>query len=164
MNAVLRLMVGAGPVLALLCGYPAGLDSVPLLVVAVLLGAAAGWSPDSPALLLADLAVLLGWALAVTDQQHPMAIAAAACLLVSHVAAVLLGYGPSRFTPPPELLRTWLRRGALLLVAAPLAWLVVLAASGSSAVPGVWALGMVVAIALVVAGTLLVGGEPEEQR
>ncbi len=45
-------------------------------------------------------------------------------LLAAHVAAVLLSYGPPALPIGTRLLRRWLRRGAVVAVAAPLVWLV----------------------------------------
>jgi hypothetical protein len=65
--------------------------------------------------------------------------------VAAHVSAVLAAYGPPELPLDPQLLRTWLRRGLLSLLAAPLVWLVVAAIDDQPEPAGVWVAALVAA-------------------
>ncbi|MGZ6803932.1 MAG: hypothetical protein ACXVFU_12870 [Nocardioidaceae bacterium] len=96
------------------------LFAVPAVVLAVLVTLL----PDSSAgvFLLLDLVVL--WAMAVPERLDAWPLAAAADLLVLHLAVALAAAGPAGLVLPRSLLRAWGRRAFVLLAATVPAWLV----------------------------------------
>ena len=151
----LRLLVALGPLVALLASGTGGAVPPAWMVVAVVgLGAGAGVLPESPSLAAALLLVLARWVLG-PDQPGagpPLAaLVAAAALLVSHVAAVVVSYGPDRLPVDGPLARRWAGRGAVALSVAAVAWVLARVVAGHPAPTGVW-----VAALVVVSGSALV--------
>ena len=105
--------------------------------------------------------VVIWWALAVPDGVPLTAIPAAALLLAAHVASVLLSYGPPALPIGGRVLRLWLRRAAVVGVAAPLVWVVGVVVDGQPEPPGIWVAGLGCAIVVcVVAATAVAVREP----
>jgi hypothetical protein len=158
---LLRAVVLAAPLLALLAARP---DDLPhgwfvALVVALSVGFAA--MPES-ALGTACLAlVVFWWALATTDGVPASTIPAALLLLAAQVAAVLLSYGPPALPIGAALLGRWLRRYAAVAVAAPLVWLVAVAVDGQPEPRGIWVLGLGCAVAVCIVAAVAVRVEDE---
>lgn len=150
----LRVVVAAGPPLALLATWPAGQAPRPLLVaVVVLLSLGFAVRPDSSAGTASFVIVLAWWGVGLRDGLHPAALVAAAALLASHLAALLVASGPARSVLDRDLVRVWLRRGAGLLLLAPVAFAAALAGRSAPAPPLLWVTGLV-----AVTGAALIAG------
>jgi len=158
---LLRGVVLAAPVLALVLARPGDLPPVWLIVVTALLSTAFAALPES-ALGAACLAlVVLWWALAVDGDVPATAIPAAVLLLAAHLAALLLSYGPPGLPIGGAVLRRWLRRGAAVGAAAPLVWLVAMSVDGRAEPSGIWVMGLAVAVAAAVLAAVAVHAAEE---
>ena len=157
---LLRAVVLVAPVLAVLCARP--VDRPHGWFIALTLALSVGFAamPES-ALGTACLGlVVFWWALAASDGVPVGAIPAALLLLVAHLAAVLLSYGPSSLPVDAALLGRWLRRGLAVSVAAPLVWLVAVAVADQPEPPGIWVAGLACAVIVcIVAATAVSTGE-----
>jgi hypothetical protein len=154
---LLRVVVAAGPVLAMLATGPrTGLPPVWLLLLVAALAVGHAALPESDLGTAAMLGVVAWWGLGpVSDvAPPPSALLAAAALTLSHVAAVLLAYGPSARSLDRGVLRVWLGRAGLMVLAGAVVWLGAVAAEGRPAPSGLWESGLVV----VVLGAVLAGG------
>lgn len=153
---LLRVVVGAGPVLAVLASGPQT-GPAPVWLLLLVAGLAAGHAvlPESGLGTAAMLVVLAWWGLGpVSDVAAPPSVVlAAAALSLSHVAAVVLAYGPSFRSPDQAVLRVWLGRAGLMTLTGALVWLSAAAAEDRPAPFGVWEAGLVV----VVVGAVLAG-------
>ncbi len=142
----LRVAIAVGPLVAVLAS---GLDSeLPppwLVVVVVAFSVAHAVLPDSQLGTTGALLVLGWWALGPVAALPASLLLAAAALLVAHVSAVLVAYGPPELPLEPALLRIWLRRGLLSLLAAPLVWVVVAVIDDQPEPAGVWVAALVAA-------------------
>ena len=162
---VLRAVMVAAPLVAVLASVPAGATLRPFVVV-VLLVLAALWAlfPAS----LAGVAVLLlpvvWWATAPDDPLHPLVMLAAAALLACHLAALLASYGPDRLPVDAALVRLWVRRGVLVLMPVPVVWVVADVLTGEPSRPGMWVAGLAVACLGAAGATLVFRDRPEELR
>ncbi len=121
---LLRLLAGAGavlfPVLATAAG--SGWPGVGAwLVVAV--GLTVVVLPDSHAPLVWTLLAAALWTLSVPAVVSAWTLAAAADLVVVHLACALACYGPATLTLPAVLVRLWARRAATMLAVTVLVWL-----------------------------------------
>ena len=159
----LRLLVALGPLVALLASGTGGAVPPAWMVVAVVgLGAGAGVLPESPLGAAVLLLVLARWALGPEQPGPPFAaLVAAAALLVSHVAAVVVSYGPDRLPVDGPLVRRWVGRAGAALSVAAVAWVLARVVAGHPAPTGVWvaALVAVSVSALVAAASLPVALE-----
>ena len=120
-QAVLRVLILLGPLLALLASGIAG-ERPPGWLVALVLALALGFAamPDSP-LGTAAMLVVVAWSgLTFRDGLPPEAVLAASGLLVAHVAAVLASYGPGDLPLDRHLARLWAVRGLAVLARADL--------------------------------------------
>ena len=110
------------------------------------------------------LAVLVWWVVALDDGLHPMVLVAVPALLVTHIASVLASYGPGEMPVERALILLWVRRGALLLLGAPLVWgLAVLLRDQPEDPdqPGIWVVGLLAAlVATVMAAVALTARRP----
>lgn len=151
---LLRGVILVCPVLALLAARPADLPHGWFVVLTVVLSVGFAAMPES-ALGTACLGlVVFWWALAAKDDVPVGAIPAALLLVATHVAAVLLSYGPPSLPVGPALLGRWLRRGAGVAVAAPLVWLVAVVVDDQPEPPGIWISGLACAVVVcIVAAT-----------
>jgi hypothetical protein len=151
---LLRGVLLVAPVLAVLAAGPEDLPSGWFLVVTAVLSIGFAAMPESALGTMCLGVVVLWWALAASSGVPLGAVPAALLLLAAHVSSVLLSYGPARLPVDRVLFRRWLRRGALVAVAAPLVWLVAVAVDGEPEAPGVWIAGLVCAVVVcVVAAT-----------
>lgn len=163
---LVRLVVAAGPVLALLATALVGPAPAPwLLLLTVALSAGFALRPESVVGAATYLVVLGWWGVSMRDGLHPEALLAAGALVASHVAAVLASYGPEDLPVEPRVLRRWAVRGVLVLLPAAAVWALTDAIHDDPEQPGIWLAGLVVVIAATVAGSLVLGpAEREEGR
>ncbi|MBA2953908.1 hypothetical protein GON03_06215 [Nocardioides sp. MAH-18] len=163
---VLRALVFLGPVVALVATGPAGHGPPWWLVVlvAVLAGAAAV-APDSPVGVGAGLVVLAWWTLSLRDGIPVSVAVAAVALTVGHLAALLASYGPRAMPLDAPTLRLWARRGALVLLTVPGAWLLARVVRGEPEQPGVWVVALAAACLAILGATAAMDvPEPKEPR
>jgi len=153
----LRLVVLIGPVLATLAAGPTGDPPgrfALVVVVATSLGSAL--APESPAGTLAFATVLLSWGLGGSAVTPPEVVLAAGALVAAHVAALVVSYGPGDVPLDRRLTLTWLVRGAVLFLVAPVVWLLATALEGQPEPAGLWMTGVAaLVVAAVVANTAL---------
>ncbi len=154
----LRVVVGLGPLVALLAAAPAG-EPPPagLVLVVALVSAYFAIAPESGAGALAMVAVVAWWGRAPDDLLHPSCLVAATALLASHLAALVAGYGPAATPVDPGVRRRWLRRGAAVLVAAPALWVMALVLREGEAPAALWPAGLLAAILVAVVTTIGIG-------
>ena len=154
----LRATVVLGPVLALLAAAPAGAAPWGWLVVLVAVLAAfhARW-PESAGGIAAPGVVVLFWGAALGDRLTAWALAAAAALLAAHVAALLAAYGPDGLGVDVPTLRLWLRRAGAAFLLAPAVLLPGLILRDRAETPGVWVVGLAVALVATVVATAALG-------
>jgi hypothetical protein len=158
---LLRGVVLVAPVLALVSMHPGDQPHRWFVALTVVLALGFAAMPES-ALGTACLGlVVFWWALAAADGVPASAIPAALLLLSAHVAAVLLSYGPSGLPIGAPLLVLWLRRYALVGVAAPLVWLVGVVVDDQPEPPGIWVAGLGSAIAVCIVAATAVTMRPE---
>ncbi|WP_323793937.1 hypothetical protein [Nocardioides sp.] len=145
----LLLVMLLAPTSAVLVASAAG-ESAPPSVVAIVVVLSVGFAiaPDSGAGLL-TLGVVVAWWSRVDDALHPSILVAALLLLLAHLAGLLAAYGPGGVPVDARLGSRWAARGALVLVAAPLVWLVARVADEASAQVALWQTGLLVATLLV---------------
>ena len=131
-----------------------------VLVAALSAGAAA--YPESLLGTLALSVVVVWWAVAAGGEVPVSAVPAAVLLLVAHLAAHLLSHGPRVLAPDRWLVLTWVRRGALVALAAPGVWLLAALVRDQPEPPGLWVAALVAAVAgcLVAGAAVAVGEEP----
>lgn len=160
-QALLRLMVLAGPLLALwstaLVGpAPAGW----LVALTAVLSVAFAAMPESPFGAVAMLVVLAWWGVSLRDGLHPEAVLAAAGLLMAHVAALMASYGPADLPVDRAVAGLWARRTLLVFLSAPTAWALAAALRHQPEPPGIWLAGLVAALvaALVASAAFAVRG------
>jgi hypothetical protein len=159
---VLRVLVVLGPLVAVLADVPAGHTPSPFVVVVVAIGGLLfAAAPDSFVGVVVMGIVVLWWALSVGDGVPVASVVAAAALLTSHVAATLLGLGPSRLVLAPSLVTRWAVRGLLVWPAALVVWLVADAFSGRPTPTTFWLAGLAAALVGAVVAALVVPGRSD---
>jgi len=151
---VLRAGIAVGPVAALLLAGAAGATfSRAYMILVVVLALVSVLIPTSAAPAVTSLLVVVWWAMATSEDLHASVLAAAACLLVAHLCALLVELGPPTYDVERATLRLWLRRGALLWTVALVAWLVGRAGAVVDEVAGLWIVGAALAVVLVAAAS-----------
>lgn len=134
---VLRALLLVLPCAALALASPQGPHWA---VVAGVLVSSALWArtPDHAVGVLA-LVLVGGWwaARGVVDWRVPVV---AVLLLLAHLAATVVSYGPPTMAVDRRLARLWLARGLLALVPVPVAWLAVRGLDPALAPSWVWLL------------------------
>lgn len=164
---VLRALIVTGPVVATLATGPAG-HWPPWWMVAAALGLAAGFAvlPESPIGVGTFLVVLGWWTLGLDDALHPAVLVVAVALVVTHVAAQLASYGPAAMPVDAGLIRLWVRRTTVVLLAVPLVWGLARLLRGDAEQPGIWVVGVAAALAATVAAgiALTTGPAPVEEH
>lgn len=151
---VLRVTAALGPVVALLATGPAGHPPRAWLVLLVAgLSIAHGRLPESPAGVVAMALVVVWWGLAAGDAVSAWALLAAAGLLVSHVAALVVAYGPDGLGVDRGTVRLWAVRAATVFLISPAAWALARAAGDRHDVAWLWVAGLAVALAVAVVAT-----------
>ncbi len=150
----LRATLAVGLIAALLAGVGAGDTPPPVVVVVVVLGAVlSAFRPERLSLPITMGLVLVWWALELHGHVPALVLVVAACLLASHVAAVLLAYGPPTLPLDPGLGLLWLARGSLAWLAALVVWVVARAYTGHGTPTLFWLSGLAAAVlGAVVAG------------
>jgi hypothetical protein len=160
----LRITIATGPLVAVVAsGLDGELPPPWLILVVVAFSVAHALLPDSQLGTTAALLVLGWWALGPVASLPASLLLAAAGLMAAHVAAVMVAYGPPELPLDGALLRTWLRRGLLSLLAAPLIWVVVAAIDEQPEPAGVWVAALVAATVGAVVASVAFGidsGEP----
>jgi hypothetical protein len=153
----LRTVVLLGPVVALLMTGPAGHWPPWWLLVPVAgLAAASATAPDSQVGAAAGLVVLAWWTVALGDDVPASVLVAAAALLAGHVAGVLASYGPAELPLDAATVRLWVRRGAVVLLSVPGAWVVARLLREEPEQPGIWVLAVAAVCLAAVAATAAV--------
>ena len=150
----LKVAVAAGPVLAVLAsGLASALPPTWVWLLVATLASGHALLPESALGAGATLAVLAWWGLGGgSDASLPPALLLAATALVtSHVAAVVLAYGPPMRTLDRQLLRTWMTRAVLVVAPAAVVWGVAVVLDGRAELALAWEAGLVAAIAAAVA-------------
>jgi hypothetical protein len=154
---ILRAIAALGPLVALWAAAPEGLVPSPfVVVVVVLVGLANAFRPEHFIGPIAFAVVLLWWALHAGATMPVGALVASAALVASHVAGVLLGYGPPRMVVGRELVVPWVVRGALVWLAAPVVWIAARAYGGQASPTSFWLAGLAVALVGAVVGAVVV--------
>lgn len=151
---VLRLLVALGPVVALLAGVPQGYRPSTFVVLLVAVGGVVfALAPENFVGVAVMGLVVVWWALEVRGDVPLSSVVAAAGLLTSHVAATLLGLGPSRMVLDRAVVVRWAIRGLLVWPAALLVWLVADVFSGRPTPTTFWLAGLGAAlVGAIVAG------------
>lgn len=138
---VLRSVVAAGPLVALLVG-----GGAPTWLVAVVAILGVGWAvvPESVVGTVVLLVVAARWVVGVDDPLGFPLLVATGGLSLAHLAATVAALGPGRLDLDRVTRRRWGVR-ALALLAAPLLPLgMLLVIAGEPVPPGVWAVAVVV--------------------
>ncbi len=157
----LRALIVVGVMGALFATVPAGATPAPWLVVLVLaVTLVSAFFPDSAAGAGALLLVVIWWGVGLRDGLHPAALAAAAGLLLAHVAATVADLGPGTLPLDRRVLVRWTARGLALLVPALLAFGVARLVRGEPAPAGLWLAGLVAALVALLAANLLFTRRP----
>jgi hypothetical protein len=151
---VLRAVIAAGVMVALLAGSWTGYTPPVAIVVLVALGALLSpFRPEHLTLSITMGLVVFWWALQLRGEMPGAVLVVAAALIAAHVAATVLAYGPPSLPVDPELALLWAIRGALTWVAALVVWIVARAYTGHGTPSLFWLTGLSAAvIAAVVAG------------
>ncbi|GAA5156502.1 hypothetical protein GCM10023340_44570 [Nocardioides marinquilinus] len=164
-HRVLRLVVLAGPLVALACSVvasePARWWVWPL--VALL---AVGWAaaPGSGVGGLTLAAVVVRWAQADGDALHVAVVPAAAALLAAHVAALLCATAPPGAALDRRVARLWAGRAAGVLVAAPVLWLLAGALRDGGRPDALWPAALAVVLVLVAGAAVLLAAPRDGVR
>jgi hypothetical protein len=146
---VARLLMFLGPVAGLFAAVSADIPP-PGWFAALVVAMAVGWAYFAESMLgtLCLALVLAWWGSAGLTDLPAEALVAALGLLVAHLAAVVVSYGPPEMAVDGAVALLWLARGAAVFVAAPMVWLLAELLEGRPEPPGVWIAAMT---ALVVA-------------
>lgn len=155
---VLRLLVLALPLAALLAALPVWPGASVLLLVA--LGSLRwAWLPEDLAGPIVLLLVVAWWGIhGVVDWRL---LVVAACLLGAHVAAVLASYGPGPLGVDRPLVMLWARRLAVAACPVPIAWLAVQGLDADLAPSWLWALSIMLVLGLLLVGSQATQGGTE---
>ncbi|WP_426244912.1 hypothetical protein [Nocardioides sp. LHG3406-4] len=158
---LMRAVVTAAPVAAVLLTATVGEGpgTVLLVVLTVLAG---GWAvfPESAVGVVVLALVVAWWAIGLEGDQalHPVVVAAAGCLVLAHVTALLSSYAPAEVGVPRALVLTWVRRGLAVLLPVPALLVVARLLRGDADVAGVWTAGLVGVMVATVLCALAVRG------
>lgn len=158
-GAPTRLLVAVLPMVALLATWP-DQPALWLVVVVGLLSAGWAWRPESPAGLLALLAVAGWWLVSSDGAVGPGVLVAAVALLGAHLAALLLSYGPPGTVVDRRLVTLWVRRGAVSLLPALVAWGVLRLLDDVVVPDALWAATVAALLVLVLLAAAAVRTEP----
>jgi hypothetical protein len=153
---VLRALVAVLPPLAALATIGAG-EAPPVWFVAVilLLSVAFAAYPESAVGVVVLTLVVAWWGIGLRDGLHAWALAAAAALLVTHLAAVLVSYGPAELPVEPGLVTLWARRAALVFLASPALLAAGLWLRDQPDPPGMWVWGLAAAFSATMVASVV---------
>lgn len=145
--SVPRVLLFLLPCAALALALPARPHA---LVVAVVVLCSAWWArtPDHTTGVVALATVMVWWT--VHDVGDWRLLVVGALLLVAHVLATVLSYGPAELPVDPHLVAVWARRGLLTLVPLPITWIALRGLDADLAPPWVWTSAALGVVALVV--------------
>jgi len=151
---VLRTLTAASVVAALLAGVGVGDTPPPALIVLVVLGALlSALRPEHLSLSITLGLVVFWWALELRGSMPVVVLVVAACLLLAHVGATLLSYGPPALPLDRELALLWVARAGLAWLAALAVWVVARSYSGHGTPTLFWLSGLAAGVVgAVVAG------------
>lgn len=142
----LRAVVVLAPLLACLLTGVVG-PAPAVWFVLLLLVLSVGWAVFSESAVgVAVLTLALTWwAVGPEGDEalHPVVVAAAACLVAAHLAALLLSYAPAEAVLSRALLVLWVRRGLIVLLSVPVLLGAALLLRGDVDVAGAWTAGLV---------------------
>ena len=163
---LLRAVLVAGVLVAMLGGVPEGHSPPVWVLVLVLLGAlGSALRPEHLSLSITMLFVVVWWTATVHGGMPAGLLVAAAGLVTAHVAATLLAYGPPSLPVDPALALLWSARGVLTWVGALLVWGVARTYAGHGTPALFWLGGLTAAVVgSVVAGAALPVRTPESRE
>jgi hypothetical protein len=142
-----RAVVFGSLLLALLAGVPAGYHPQPFVIVVVGVAAlASAFRPDHLIVSLTMALLVVWWARDLHSQMPAVVLVVAAALVVAHVAATVLAYGPPTLPVDPRLAMLWSARGSLVWLAALLVWGVARTYSGHGTPTLFWLGGLAAAL------------------
>lgn len=145
------LLRGAMVVLVAAALFASAPDLPPVTVAVLVVGLAAAWAwrPESAAGAVAVVLVLGWWGIGADDPVRPGLLGAAVALLGAHVAGTLASYGPPRMPVARPVVLLWLRRAALSLAPAVVAYSAVLVLDDAPGRLGLWTTGLLTVVAVV---------------
>jgi hypothetical protein len=163
---LLRALLVAGVLVAMLAGVPEGHSPPVWFLVVVLVGALlSALRPEHLSLVITLLMVVVWWAFTVHDGMPAGLLVAATGVMVAHVAATLLAYGPPSLPVDPQLALLWSARGVLTWVGALVVWGVARTYAGHGTPAVFWLGGLTAAVVgSVVAGATLPVRAPETRE
>jgi hypothetical protein len=162
---LLRLVLVSGLLLALLAGVPEDhTPPVTIVVIVALLGVLSALRPEHLAVSLAMGVVIVWWALQLRSEMPVAVLFVAAGLVVTHVAATLLGYGPPSLEVDPALVLLWTMRGAMTWTAGLLVWAVARAYTGHGSPETYWLTGLGAALVAAVVAAVATPIRGKEAR
>lgn len=153
------------PPAALLASAGAGDPPPPsMLALVVLLSLGFARAPDSGFGLLALVSVVAWWSLVADDGLHPSVLVAAVLLTAAHVAGLVAAYGPPGLAISPSIGAVWIARGAVVLLAAPVIWVLARIVRDNDPVAALFQAGLLVSVLAVVLAALALGGSRSDGR
>ena len=149
-----RAVLVSGIVVALFAGVPEGYHPPVALIVVVVAGAAvSAFRPEHLSLAITMGVVVIWWAFAHGNEMPVAVLVAAGGLVATHVAGIVLAYGPPALPVAPEVALLWTGRAVLVWVAALIVWGVARTYAGHGTPTVFWLTGLAAALAgAVVAG------------
>jgi hypothetical protein len=151
---VLRAVTAVSVLVALLAGVGVGDTPPPVVVVVVVLGAlGSAFRPEHLSLSITLGLVVVWWALELHGSMPAVVLVVAAGLLLAHVGATLLSYGPPSLPLDRGLTLLWVARAGLAWLAALAVWVVARVYSGHGTPALFWLAGLAAGVVgAVVAG------------
>lgn len=146
-SLVLRVLLFVLPCAALALALPTRPHAL-VIVVVVLCSAWWARTPDHTAGVVALATVVLWWT--VHDVFDWRLLVVGVLLVVAHVLAIVLSYGPADLPVDPRVAAMWARRGLLTLVPLPITWIALRGLDADLAPPWVWTAAALGVVALVV--------------
>jgi hypothetical protein len=162
---VLRGILVAGLMLALVAGIPE--DYTPPVALVVLVAAASVLSAFRPEHLIVSITmgiVIVWWALQLHAEMPVAVLVVAAGLIVAHVAATLLAYGPTSLPVDSALAVLWSMRAAMTWTAGLAVWAVARAYSGHGSPATFWLTGLAAAFVGAVVAAVATPTRGKEAR
>lgn len=158
---LLRACLLLAPPAALLVAAGAGdPPKAAVLVIVVLFSVGFAVAPESGFGLLALTSVVGWWCLVDDDGLHASVLVAAVLLTVAHVAGLLASYGPPGVAVDAAVGRAWIGRASLVLLAAPVVWLLARLVHDHAPDAALWQAGLLVAVLAVAIVAVTLGAGP----